>query len=344
MENSTRTIVLIVAGVLAFYLFWPSSEEPRPKPVEEEYAVEEEGVDEPEVEEEETSESEEVVIKQKSIEKSVPKTSQSPQAKYPNLDESFIPFDEEGNRYITQIIQVGKHLVYHGDVLLGKSQDLPRIKKQGYVKKGKAPKWYGGKIPYVIDDNVVQADKVVEAIEYLNTFTNVKIVPREDEKDYVLVRRAESDCYAYAGKIGGMQEIYLVPQCGVREILHEWMHTLGFFHEQNREDRDDYLTVNWDNIHENNRPQFKKLPNDFIGLVGRPFDFQSIMLYHSFTFSLDPNEPGIKPLPSYASIQPITRGSEFMGVRQGDMASKDPGKEREKHHKHQSEGRDPEAI
>ena len=294
MNIKNIIIILILLGM--GYWFFSDDKEPSQSVAAEEEFMDEEAS---ESEEEEAPELTELEAEEENVKPaqkplpSTPKSSQSPQAKYPNLDESFIPFDEEGNRYVTQIIQVGKHLVYHGDVLLGKSQDLPRIKKQGYVKKGKAPKWYGGKIPYVIDDNVVQADKVIEAIEYLNTFTNVKIVPRENEEDYVLVTRGESDCYAYAGKIGGMQEIFLVPQCGVREILHEWMHTLGFFHEQNREDRDDYLTVNWDNIHENNRPQFKKLPNDFIGLVGRPFDFQSIMLYHSFTFSLDPNEPAM---------------------------------------------------
>ncbi len=219
--------------------------------------------------------------------------SASPKAKYPNLDSSFVAFDEQGNRYIEQINQVGPHLVYHGDVLLGDSSDLEKFMKTGVVKKGRARKWPNGKIPYVIDDSVVQYDRVIEAIEYLNTFTHLKIVPRESEKDYVLITRGESDCYSYAGRVGGKQEIFLVPQCNVREILHEWMHTIGFFHEQNREDRDRYLTIVWDNIDKVNKPQFKKMPNDFIGLVGRPFDYQSIMLYNSYTFSVSPQTPAM---------------------------------------------------
>lgn len=214
-------------------------------------------------------------------------------AKYPNIDATFAPFDNEGNRYITRIVQHGKHLVYHGDVLIGETKDLAAMLKKGEIKQGQTRDWPGGRVPFVIDENVRQLEPVQEAIEYLNTFTNLTIVPREEETDYLLFTRGEADCYSYAGCMGGEQPIYLVPQCGVREILHEIMHAVGFFHEQNREDHDLYLNVVWHNIDKDNHVQFLKLPDAFTGLAGRPFDYNSIMLYSSFTFSRDPQEPAL---------------------------------------------------
>lgn len=40
------------------------------------------------------------------------------------------------------------------------------------------------------------------------------------------------------------------PGCTVKvgTIIHEMMHALGFFHEQNRPDRDDYVYINWNNV------------------------------------------------------------------------------------------------
>ena len=227
---------------------------------------------------------------------SVPQEIKKEQEKgpYAHLDDSFVPFDEEGKRYITQIIESGDHLVYHGDVLIGDKSDLERILKQKYLKMGRPRKWPQGVIPFLVDEDLPNYDDVADAIEYLNVQTNIQFVRKKEEhKNFVHITKGKMDCYSYAGMNGGKQEIFLTPRCGVREILHELMHTIGFFHEQNRGDRDEYIQVIWDNIDKKNHPQFKKIPVDFIGVKGRPFDFESIMLYSSFTFSEDPSAPAL---------------------------------------------------
>ena len=49
---------------------------------------------------------------------------------------------------------------------------------------------------------------------------------------------------------GGQQEINYPDWCldSYGSTMHEMYHCLGFFHEQSRTDRDDYVTIMWDNI------------------------------------------------------------------------------------------------
>lgn len=49
----------------------------------------------------------------------------------------------------------------------------------------------------------------------------------------------------------GKQSLSIGAGCDrIATIEHEFLHALGFWHEQSRADRDDYVTIMWDRIQE----------------------------------------------------------------------------------------------
>lgn len=68
-------------------------------------------------------------------------------------------------------------------------------------------------------------------------------------------------------------------------VIHEFLHTLGFFHMQSASDRDNYVRV----IEKNIKPQFKsnfdKYSNARVSHFGSQYDIDSIMHYPKDSFS-----------------------------------------------------------
>lgn len=82
------------------------------------------------------------------------------------------------------------------------------------------------------------------------------------------------------------------PSCTNRHgtIIHEMLHAIGFYHEQSRPDRDDYLTVVWDKIEPGKEHNFNKYPEDTVTTLGAPYDYGSVLHYSARGFSIDGND------------------------------------------------------
>lgn len=59
-------------------------------------------------------------------------------------------------------------------------------------------------------------------------------------------------CFSSVGnRHVGKQRLSIGAGCDrIATIEHEFLHALGFWHEQSRADRDDYVTIMWDRIQE----------------------------------------------------------------------------------------------
>lgn len=64
-------------------------------------------------------------------------------------------------------------------------------------------------------------------------------------------------------------------------VAHELGHVIGFFHQQSRPDRDEYIRIHYENIANHLKDSFTKLSWDRIADLGVPYDYLSIMHYGS---------------------------------------------------------------
>ena len=87
-----------------------------------------------------------------------------------------------------------------------------------------------------------------------------------------------------------------------RIVLHELGHAIGFYHEHNRPDRDDYIDIIYDNIWDGFKSQFYKHQPGQTNTLGLGYDFQSVMHYRRTAASKNGSDT-IRPKdPSVTSI------------------------------------------
>ena len=66
---------------------------------------------------------------------------------------------------------------------------------------------------------------------------------------------------------------------------------LGFWHEQSRTDRDNYITTNWRNVEQSKRYNFDKCKSGQCSNQGLPYDIYSVMQYPSWAFAINRRIP-----------------------------------------------------
>ncbi|VDM74312.1 unnamed protein product [Strongylus vulgaris] len=133
--------------------------------------------------------------------------------------------------------------------------------------------WPNGRIPYTISSQYSSYSRslIAASMQEYSTHTCIQWVPKtNNDVNYVYIF-PDRGCYSMVGKIG--------------IIIHELMHAVGFFHEQSRTDRDDFITILWNNIQPGMQGQFEKYGQGTIQSLGTTYDYASIMHYGGKAFS-----------------------------------------------------------
>lgn len=177
-------------------------------------------------------------------------------------------------------------------------------------------RWPNCRMPYEIDPNLPNQSRVTDAIAHWEANTSFRFPLRTAANagqytNYVRFTDA-GGCWSYVGMQGGQQTISLGGGCSTGNTIHEIGHAVGLWHEQSREDRDLFVTINWANIQAGMSAQFNQHISDGDDLGA--YDYRSIMHYSRTAFSRNGQET-ITPTDPNAQI------GQRNGLSPGDIGA-----------------------
>ncbi len=160
-------------------------------------------------------------------------------------------------------------------------------------------RWPDGIVPYQYSATVTdtQRQTATEAVKHWNTNTSLLLTERtaanaEMYPDYITFE-SSTGCASWVGRIGGQQQVWLANSCTVGSVIHEIGHAVGLFHEHTRPDRDNFVSINYDNVASGKEINFEII--DVGGESVGDYDYGSIMHYGEFFFSSNGNRTVVAP-------------------------------------------------
>ncbi|XP_029985113.1 meprin A, alpha (PABA peptide hydrolase), tandem duplicate 1 isoform X1 [Sphaeramia orbicularis] len=160
-------------------------------------------------------------------------------------------------------------------------------------------------IPYILGDDLDLNAKgcVHQAFEMYRLKSCIDFKPYEGEKTFIKFEK-RGGCFSSVGDQQTGQILSLGSGCDHKAVIeHELLHALGFYHEQSRTDRDDYVTIWLDQVTPGMEHNFNKYNDDFITDQNTPYDYESIMHYRPFSFNKNESVPTITTkIPQFINI------------------------------------------
>uniref|UniRef100_A0A452H1K3 Metalloendopeptidase n=1 Tax=Gopherus agassizii TaxID=38772 RepID=A0A452H1K3_9SAUR len=111
-------------------------------------------------------------------------------------------------------------------------------------------------------------------------------------------------CWSMVGDRQTGQNLSIGQGCDYKAIVeHELLHAMGFYHEQSRTDRDDYVDIWWDEILPGQSHNFVKYDDMLISDLNTPYDYESVMHYEPLSFNKNEGVPTITvKIPAFNDI------------------------------------------
>uniref|UniRef100_A0A8C9XBW7 Metalloendopeptidase n=1 Tax=Sander lucioperca TaxID=283035 RepID=A0A8C9XBW7_SANLU len=192
--------------------------------------------------------------------------------------------------------EAGLNLV-EGDIVLDERQTRNSIIGDEY----RWPKT----IPYYMEDDLeINAKGVIlKAFEQYRLKTCIDFKPWSGEANYISIFKG-GGCFSSVGnRRVGKQSLSIGSNCDrIATIEHEFLHALGFWHEQSRADRDDYVNIMWDRISEGKEHNFNTYNDNTSSSLGVPYDYGSMMHYSKNAFRNGTEPTIVTKIPAFSDV------------------------------------------
>jgi len=177
--------------------------------------------------------------------------------------------------------------LFEGDIVLRPSE---RAYIDGKLTYGSmvGGRWPNAIVPYEfqkgLDPKAIKA--INEAIARYHEYTCIRFKKKTTENEYLSFYKGGGCSSPIGYNKGHRNTISIGEGCYHTGIVqHEMGHSLGFYHEQSRPDRDKYIRIHFENIKKGMAYNFRKAGPGAIDSLGTPYDLESMMHYGQTAFT-----------------------------------------------------------
>ncbi|KAM4568082.1 meprin A subunit beta-like [Fundulus diaphanus] len=184
-----------------------------------------------------------------------------------------------------EIVDVDEHDNIKEDLTLDDIREPPNLQRSTILPGNNL---WTSPVSYVLDSGLDLNAKgvIMRAFDQFRVKSCIDFKPRDSEDYYLKIQKLDG-CWSYIGRVfANGQDLSIGAGCDtLATVEHELLHALGFYHEQSRFDRDDYVQIVYANIMTGREHNFRKVASNESTVHGTPYDYMSVMHYGKDAFT-----------------------------------------------------------